>query len=94
MVVCRASVDDVDDDCGVLDLEVLAALVQLPRADVERPGQPVHRVHVDPELGHGGLREVVNALPRRLFVGKEKSRFSEILSALCLSLPRASVCQM
>ena len=72
MVICRASVDDVDDDCGVLDLEVLAALVQLPHADFERPGQPVDRVHVDAKLGHGGLREVVDALSRGLFVGEEE----------------------
>ena len=72
MVICGASVDDVDDDCGVLDLEVLAALVQLPHADFERSGQPVDRVHVDAELGHGGLGEVVDALSRGLFVAEEE----------------------
>ena len=67
VVVSGPSVDDVDDDVGVLDLEVLAALVQLAHVDLEGAGQPVvHRLHVEPELGHGRLREVVHALPRGL----------------------------
>ena len=66
VVVGGAAVDDVDDDVGVLDPEVLGALVQLAHVDLEGAGQPVHRLHVDPELGHGRLGEVVHALPRRL----------------------------
>ena len=66
MVFGRAAVDDVDDDGVVLDLEVLGAPVEVPRRDVERARQPVHGVHVEAELGHEGLREVVDALPGRL----------------------------
>ena len=81
MVVCGASVDDVNHDGRVFYLEVLASLIQLPHADVERPGQSVHRVHVDAELGHGGLREVIDALSTRLFVGK--TSFVILLILLC-----------